>query len=110
MGKKKAKKQPRWGFTEAGGFIATSALTSAVVQLLRSTATQKINFLFNAIIVTGARFLEVARAIEQFEIIVYHDTKCAKAPTPDDAYYSATDDAVYLGYKDLSPIENRMLT
>ncbi len=110
MPKKKPKKAPKWGFTEAGGLVATSALTGAVLRLLRGPAAQKIDFVFNAIIVSGPRLQELARAIDQFEIIVYHDPKCVKVPGPFDGYYSGDNDALYLGFNDLAPMDNRMLT
>jgi hypothetical protein len=109
MAKKKAKK-PKWNFREGDkGLITKSSLTNALIKLLRSPAVQSINFVFNAIIVSGSRMAELARAIEKFEIIVYHDTKCAIVPGKFDGYYSATDDALYLGFDDLAPIDNRML-
>jgi hypothetical protein len=110
MKMKKVKKKPRWGFTEEGGFVATAELTQAVVQLLRSGPVQKIDFMFNAMIVTGTRYREIAQAIQDFEIIVYHDTKFKKAPASDSGFYSSVDDALYLGFKTLSSMNNRMLT
>jgi hypothetical protein len=110
MRKKKPKKTPRWGISEAGGLVATAALTGAVVRLLRSPAAQKVDFVFNAIIVSGPRLRELARAIEQFEIVVYHDPKCVKVPSAFDGYYSGADDAMYLGFKHLAAMDNRLLT
>lgn len=100
---------PAWDATDADGFRTAYALTHGVSQLLRSTAVQKINFMFGAVIVSGSRMLELARAIENFEVVVYQDTKCKKVPSPFDGYYSGNDDAIYLGFKDLASMDNRML-
>jgi hypothetical protein len=109
MAQKTKKKKPKWEFTEAGGVIASYALTHAVIQMLRSPAAQKIDFVFNAIIVTGSRLAELARAIEQFEIIVYYDGVKYKVGLGD-GYYSGKDDCMYLGFKNLASMDNQMLT
>ena len=101
---------PAWEIAEADGTVATRSLTTAVVNLLRSSAAQRINFLFNAVIVSPARLTDVAYAIENFEIIVYYDPKFVHAPGPNDAYYSASQDAIYLGFNSLASISNRMVT
>jgi hypothetical protein len=110
LSKKKVKKAVKWNVTEPGGFLATSGLTSAVVQLLLSPEVQKINFILNAQIVNGARYREVAKAIQDFYIVVFHDTKFVKAPGSDSGFYSCVDDALYLGFKNLNSFDNKMLT
>jgi hypothetical protein len=109
MAKKTKKQKPKWEFTEEGGVVASYALTHAVIQMLRSPAAQKIDFVFNAIIVTGSRMAELARAIEQFEIIVYYDGVKYKVPLGD-GYYSGKNDCMYLGFKNLALMDNQMLT
>ena len=106
---KSKKKAPAWNFTDADGFRASYALTYGVSQLLRTTAVQQINFMFGAVIVSGSRMLELARAIENFEILVYQDTKCKKVPSAFDGYYSGNDDVIYLGFTDLTSMDNRMV-
>lgn len=110
MSKNKIKKYVKWDATEPGGFVATSGLTNAVIQLLNSPAVQKIDFMFNAQIVNGTRYREIAKAIQDFYIIVYHDTKLVKAPGSDSGFYSCVDDALYLGFKNLNSMNNKMLT
>lgn len=110
MSKKKVKKYVKWDATEPGGFVATSGLTNAVIQLLNSPAVQKIDFMFNAQIVNGARYREIAKAIQDFYVVVYHDTKLVKAPGTDSGFYSCVDDALYLGFKNLNSMNNKMLT
>jgi hypothetical protein len=110
VSKKKTKKQVKWGFTESDGYVATASLTNAVIQLLNSPPVQQINFLFNAQIVNGARYREIAKSIQDFYIVVYHDSKLKKAPGSDSGFYSCVDDALYLGFKNLNSMNNKMLT
>jgi hypothetical protein len=110
VNKKKVRKTVKWNFTEPEGYVATSSLTNAVIQLLNSPAVQMIDFMFNAQIVNGARYREIAKAIQDFYIVVYHDTKLKKAPGSDSGFYSCVDDALYLGFKNLNSMNNKMLT
>lgn len=104
--------------TNTDGTVEKSTLTYGIVDILRSKPVQKIDFLFNAIIVSPSRFETIANYIEEFWILVFHDTKLVKAPDKESAYYYAgknllsstyVENAFYFGFDSLKSKFNKSL-